>query len=412
MSPMRHARRPRIRVVAAGQVSAVGAGVAALHAALEAGASGIRPIGRFPTDRLRCRTGGLVDFAVVRAGLAAARLAGPAVDPDENPKLAFALLAAAEALAPLPDAARAGTAVWLGAGLEEIRTDRIAARPAPDRPICPEIPPALLPEFLAERLALARPARALVSACAAGAQAVGEAFRALSEGACELALAGGVDSMLNPFGLHAFDSLGALATGDELLRPFDRRRTGTLLGEGAALLLLATDRACGRYGLRPVADLLGYGASLDARHPVMPDPEGGGARLAMKRALDDAGLEPADIACINAHGSGTAHNDRVEARAIRALFGDGPDAPFVSASKPHFGHLLAAGGAIECLCLLYAVTRDRLPPTLNLDEVDPDCALNHVFPAARSAPAPRGLTNSFGLNGQNASLVFGKVDRS
>lgn len=409
---MSRMERTRVFVAGAGVVCALGRGVPALQEGLEAGRSGIAPVARFDARRLRHRAAGWCDLSLHDG--AARRLreetgAPFPLDPDENPKMLFALDAMEEALAPLPAASRAGTLLFHGAGLEEVRIDRIVPAPSADRPICPELPSAMQADALARLAGLARPARTLVSACAASAQAIAEALCALRRGEAELALAGGADSMISPFALNAFGALGALSEGDAPLAPFDRNRRGTALGEGAAYLLLAAGEAAERLGLVPRAELLGAGSSMDACHPVQPDPDGGGAALAIRRALKDAGCDPEEIDLVNAHGSGTLQNDVAECRAIRAVYGEGEAAPLVVSSKPHFGHLLAAGGAIEAVCLLLALERGLVTPTLHLANPDPACAANHVMGRARRARIRRGASHSFGLNGQNAVLILGRT---
>ncbi len=251
-------------------------------------------------------------------------------------------------------------------------------------------------------------------ACAASTQAIGEAFRRVRDGSLDAALAGGMDSMVHPFGMISFMLLGALSTKNERpaegCRPFHRGRDGFLLGEGAAVFVIEERGAALARGATIHGELRGYGASLDGYHVTAPRPDGAGARAAMERALEDAGVRPEEIGYVNAHGTGTELNDPAEAAAVRAVFGRKAAALPISSVKPVVGHLVAAAGAIETAVCLAAFALDRLPPTANLDaaSVDPDCGgLGHLFEARPGCPEIV-MTNNYGFGGQNASLVLAK----
>lgn len=405
----------RVFIVAAGVIAASGSDYKQFSHSLRSVQPGIRLLTGFPLNRLACHTGGMADRDIAQrevAGLKAmdcGPLGGQRLSSTDELKLGFALCAARETLRSFPEKLRSEVELHLGAGLEAIYVERILPEPATDSPICPEIPPALLGDALAALLALKRPARTQVSACAASAQAILAASQRVQNGHCSFALAGGVDSMLNPFGLHAFHCLGALASGTDPLRPFDCNRSGTLLGEGAAFVLLATEKACQENNLTLLAEFLGGGTSCDARHPVMPDPEGAGAILAMQRALKHSNLTPDELQLLNAHGSGTRQNDKVEALAIRNVFDHGRNPPYIQASKPYFGHMLAAGGAIELLVVLDALRDGICSPTPGLTEPDPECSLRHLMAVTQIPELQNAMSVSFGLNGQNAAIILRKV---
>jgi len=252
------------------------------------------------------------------------------------------------------------------------------------------------------------------SACAAGTQVIGEAWQMLRQGEAELALAGGADSMLNPLGLGGFSLLRVLSAENDApqraCRPFDATREGTVLGEGAAFVVLELlDRARAR-GAMLYAEVLGYGSSLDAFAVTDPEPCGRGAVEAMRRALHSAGLGCRDIDCVNAHATGTPKNDVVETAAIKEALGGRAHQIPVHAVKSMTGHLIAASGAVEAAAAALTISRQTVPPTINLVTPDPQCDLDYVPLAARSFSGETVLSNSFGFGGQNATLILGRCD--
>jgi 3-oxoacyl-[acyl-carrier-protein] synthase II len=251
-----------------------------------------------------------------------------------------------------------------------------------------------------------------LSACAAGTQALGEALLAIVEGELDAAIAGGYDSMVNPLGVGGFCLLEALSTSNHLRgaasRPFDARRDGFVLGEGAALFVLEEASCAERRGARVLAELLGYGSTADAFRVTDPAPEGRGAQGAMRAALAMAGLGPEEIDYVNAHGTGTRKNDPVETAALHAVFGPAAPRIPVSSTKSQIGHLIGASGAVELAATIFALEAQLLPATLNLDEPDPECDLDYVPREPRPAKVAIAMSNSFGFGGQNASLVVAR----
>jgi len=249
-------------------------------------------------------------------------------------------------------------------------------------------------------------------ACAAGGVAIGTGARWIRRGKADLVVAGGFESMIHPFGVLSFQMLGALSERrdcdpSQVSRPFDRTRDGFVIGEGAAVLVLeAADHARAR-GALCLGRVLGVGTSLDAYRVTAPPPDGHGAAAAMSAALRDAGVAPADVDYINAHGTGTPLNDAAETAAIHTVFGPTSQAPPTSSSKSGIGHAVAAAGAVEAVLCLLAMADGILPPTLNLHEPDPLCDLDNVPLVAREARPKTVLSNSFGFGGVNASLVLG-----
>jgi 3-oxoacyl-[acyl-carrier-protein] synthase II len=263
---------------------------------------------------------------------------------------------------------------------------------------------------IARRFGLGGPVSAVTTACSAANQAIGAAFRAVRSGRAEWMVAGGSDSMLNPLGLVFFVLLGAASLEEHdperACRPFDLRRTGLVQGEGAGCAVLESEEHALARGARIHAEVVGYGSTLDAYRTTAPHPDGRGAAEAMRRALSDAGLAPADVDFVNAHGTGTKRNDPAEARAIRSVFGGHPVA--VSSSKSMMGHLLAAAAGVAFAGTVLAVRDDVVPPTTNVTQPDPACALDLVVGASRRTTVRAALTNGLAFGGQNSCVAVAK----
>jgi len=269
-----------------------------------------------------------------------------------------------------------------------------------------------LPNLAAGTLGILHDARGcnltVATACTSATQAIGEALRALQRGEVDVMIAGGADAMVNPTGMLGFHLLGALSRRNDdpahACRPFDRARDGFVIGEGAGVLFLEREEFARARGAPIRGRVLGYASACDAYRMTDERPDASGAIAAMRGALRDAGFEPRDVAYINAHGTGTLMNDRLETLAIRTLFGGA--APPVSSTKSMVGHVLAGAGAVEAIATLIAMQEGWLPPTINYTDPDPECDLDYVPNCARAASAHVALSNSFGFGGQNACLVL------
>lgn len=252
----------------------------------------------------------------------------------------------------------------------------------------------------------------VTAACASATMAIGLGFRSIRRGDSDVVLVGGADSMINPVGLVFFVLLGAASASSDdparICRPFDRKRSGLVMGEGAAVAVLEEESHAVRRGARIYAEVAGYGSSLDAYQVTAPEPQGRGAAASMKEALSDAELEPDQIDYINAHGTSTKLNDVAETVAIKHVFGDQAYRLAISSSKPLIGHLLAASGAPEFVFTVLSVQRDEIHPTVNLTNPDPRCDLDYVPNVGRSRKVGAALSNSFGFGGQNASIIVKK----
>jgi 3-oxoacyl-[acyl-carrier-protein] synthase II len=252
------------------------------------------------------------------------------------------------------------------------------------------------------------------SACAAGAQVVGEAWEMLREGQAAIALAGAADSMLNPLGLGGFSLLRVLSDENEepqrACRPFDVSRKGTVLGEGAAFVVMETLENALERRADIYAEIIGYGSSMDAFRVSDPDDKGKGAVRSMTTALMSAGLQPSDVDCINAHGTGTIKNDVVETAAIKAVLGEHACHIPVHSVKSMTGHMIAASGSVEAVASVMTIYKRQIPPTINLTKADDQCDLDYVSDGPREFEGHTVLSNSFGFGGQNATLIFKRYE--
>ncbi|MCY2932444.1 MAG: beta-ketoacyl-[acyl-carrier-protein] synthase family protein [Planctomycetota bacterium] len=414
----------RVVITGIGVVSPVGNGREEFWAHLAAGRSGIGPITLFDASEFPVRIGGEVrglDFPALGRSF-------PAATACRDRKVLLGLAAAGEALldARLSEARFERASLHVGVGLEMLHLEDLTPFAAVERislAIAAQLPGALAgrllqtpldttADLLGERYGFGGGRFTNCSACAAGAQSVGEAFHMVRAGRVELALAGATDSMLNPLGLGGFSLLRVLSARNDsppqACRPFDASRQGTALGEGAAFLVLERlDHALAR-GARCYSELLGYGSSMDGFRVSDPEPGGRGAVRSMAAALADAGLSPGQIDCVNAHGTGTPKNDVVETLAIKDVLGDRAYEVPVHAVKSMTGHMIAASGAVEAAAAALTLHHRCVPPTINLDTPDPECDLDYVPGRAREFAGQTVLSNSFGFGGQNATLIFGR----
>jgi 3-oxoacyl-[acyl-carrier-protein] synthase II len=410
-------------ITGVGVVSAFGIGTRALFDGLGAGASGISRIRNFDASTFPTQVAGEVPVprvdaawlgdALGREDLAMSLGASGAL---RDRKIAWGLLAAREAAAQAGDVRAA--ALVLALGLEQAFLEDFAPiyangqiaweREAGREGVRFRSPVDLTARAVHELLDLRGPVTVNASACAAGALAVAHAASLIERGAEDVVVCGAADSMVNPLGLGGMCRLGAPSPRDELdaCRPFDRRRDGLVIGEGAAVFVVErADRARAR-GARVLAEIWGWGSTQDGYRATAPRPDGAAAQRAMEKAIAKTGRPASAIGYINAHGTGTPLNDPAECKAIRGAFGD--HAVAVSSIKGAVGHLMAASGAIEIAASLLAFERDLLPGTANHHERDPECDVDVIGEAPRATRVDAVLSSSFGFGGQNASVVLGR----
>lgn len=272
----------------------------------------------------------------------------------------------------------------------------------------------IAPGLIAMRHGFRGPNYATVSACATSNNAIGDAFMLIRNGMANTVVCGGTEAPITPIGVGGFGAMRALSTRNEspetASRPFDATRDGFVIGEGAgALILESLERAQAR-GARIYAEVTGFGMSADAYHLTAPHPEGEGARLAMQMALETGGTRPEDVDYLNMHGTSTPLGDVAETEAIKKVFGDHAYAMSLSSTKSMTGHLLGAAGAVEAIASILAIYRDRIPPTINFAEPDPQCDLDYTFNEPAERPVRVAMSNAFGFGGHNTTVTFAKFE--
>ncbi len=409
----------RVVVTGVGLVSSLGIGTAPTWEALCAGQSGIRAITRFDTEGFPSRIAGEVrgfdplDFVpkkdvkkmdiFIQYAIAAAEFAR-----------ADAGLAVTPAIA-----SRVGVYIASGiGGFSTIEREHRALLKGGPRKISPFFIPAAIINLAAGqvsiRLGAKGPNSATCTACSASAHAVGDAFETIRRGAADVMVAGGSEAAITPMGVGGFAAMRALSTRNDeptrASRPFDRERDGFVIGEGAGVVILeARDLALAR-GAQIYAELVGYGMTGDAHHVTAPPEDGNGALRVMQGALAQGGIAADQVDYVNAHGTSTPFNDRIETLAIKRCFGDHARALAISSTKSMTGHLLGAAGGLEAGIAALAIREQVIPPTINLNNSDPDCDLDYVPHVKRTATIEYALSNSFGFGGTNASLLFKRHD--
>ncbi len=411
-SPAKHG----VVVTGMGAVTPLGRSAETSWEAVVAGKSGVDRMPAFVEAELPVAIG-----APVRGDLGANDL-----DPKERRRLdraiLLALTAAEEAVADAGidfstvESGRAGVVIGSGiGGISTIVENHKSFLSRGHRRVSPFMIPMSLTNlpggYVAIRYGLTGPIQCPVSACASGAQALGEAARIIERGDADVVIAGGTEASLIPFVAAGFQSMQALSNRndapEQASRPFDRDRDGFVMGEGAGLFILERAEHARARGAKIRGHLLGYGVTADASHVAAPEPNGRGAEACMRRALEDAERDATDVGYVNAHATSTPLGDRIEAGVIRRVVGE---AVAVSSTKGATGHLFGAAGAVEALFCVRALETGILPPTLNLEQPDEECELAHVAMTARSSSPRVALSNSFGFGGTNTCLVLGREE--
>jgi 3-oxoacyl-[acyl-carrier-protein] synthase II len=407
--------RRRVVVTGVGLVTPLGTGTERNWEALVAGRSGVRGVTRFDASNLAVRIAGEVpDFEPERF---IGRKDMKKMDVFIQYAVAASQMAMDEAglEMPLTRPERAGVIVGVGmGGLESLQAAYPYFASQDVRRVSPFFIPKLIPNMASGHIAMRYGARgpsyATTSACASGAHAIGDAVLHIRDGRQDVILAGGAEAPVCLLGIGGFIAMRALATGyndapERASRPFDRGRSGFVVAEGAGMLVLeGLDHAQAR-GANILAEIAGFGTNCDAYHMTQPSPGGEGAAECMAQALTDADVSPDAVGYVNAHGTGTPYNDGAETQAIKRVFGEQAARLAVSSTKSMTGHLLGASGAVEAIYTVLAVSRGILPPTINLDDPDPECDLDYVAHTARRKNVEVALSNSFGFGGTNVSLA-------
>lgn len=412
--------RQRVVVTGMGMVTCLGSGVGANWEAITAGRSGIGPITAFDCTKYHTRIAGEVRGGFDPEGYIPVK-EFRRMDRYQQ----FAMVAAAEAVQdsgiPYPPEQPYRSAVVIGSGMGGLATIELGAdilREKGPKRVAPLLIPMtvinLAPGMVSIKYGFKGPNFGVVNACTSGASAIGEAYRLIAEGRSDTAITGGSEAVITKLSIAAFNSLRALSERNDepekASRPFDIDRNGFVIAEGAGILVLESLERAEARGARIHGEIVGYGATDDAYHFVMPDPEGEGAYQAMKQAVEEAGVDPGQIGYINAHGTSTELNDIMETGAIKRLFGARAKDVAVSSTKSMTGHLIGAAGAVEAIYTILAMQTGTIPPTINLDNPDPKCDLDYTPHKAVSKDLEYALTNSFAFGGQNASLVLKRHD--
>jgi 3-oxoacyl-[acyl-carrier-protein] synthase II len=409
----------RVVVTGMGMITPIGSDQETVWSNLVEGVSGVGPITHFDTTgyptRIAAEVKGFdpVDFMDRKTARNIGRYCQFALAAS---KLALAD-AALDPAAYDPDDVGVIVSSGIG-GMEEIERNHTVLLERGPRRVSPFTTPMMIADMAAGVVAIhARaggPNYALVSACASSGHALGEAAEIIKRGDARAMLAGGAEATITPLTMGAFCQIKAVSERNDephrACRPFDMGRDGFVMGEGGVMLVLEDWEFAASRGATPIAEVLGYGASADMYHYVAPHPEGAGAIRAMSKALAKAGVAREDVGYINAHGTSTKVGDIAETKAIKAVFGDVAHRVPVSSTKSVHGHLLGGAGAMEAAASVMAMRRGMLPPTINLDQPDPDCDLDYVPNKARPADVRVCLSNSFGFGGHNASLVLARPE--
>jgi len=406
----------RVVITGMGVVSPVGVGLNTYWESLKNGQSGIVPVTKFDTSDSPVKIGGEVPADFNPEDF---------LDKKEIRRLdnfsIYALIAAEEAIRHagledgIPDMDRFGVVVGSGVGglltMEEQNRRLLNRGP---RGVSPLFIPMYILDIAAGHISMKwgikGPNYAVVSACATGTTAIGDALRHIQHGDAEIIIAGGTEACITPIAYAGFTNMRALSRRNEepekASRPFDADRDGLVMGEGAGLVILEELEHAEKRGAEIHAELIGYGATADAYHITAPAPGGEGAIRAMSRAVKDGGIEPDEVDYINAHGTSTPFNDRTETDAIKTLFGEHAYELNVSSTKSMTGHLLGAAGGIEAIATVMAIMENTIPPTINYETPDPECDLNYTPNTAIEKSVSVTMSNTFGFGGHNAVLLF------
>jgi 3-oxoacyl-[acyl-carrier-protein] synthase II len=407
----------RVVITGMGAVTPLGIGKDIFWNNIKNGVSGIDKIQRFDASAFTTQIAGeVLDF---KPEDYIDRKEAKHMDRFTQFAMASAAMAVNDASINLDDMDKNRLGVVMGVGIGGIATfeeqHTLLNTKGPGR-ISPFFVPMLITNIAAGQIAIAYGAKGynttIVTACASATNAIGEAFRAIRDGYADVMFTGGAEAAVTPLALAGFCAMKALSTRNDdpksASSPFDAKRDGFVMGEGAGVLILESMDHAVKRGAHIYAEVVGYGATCDAYHITAPAPEGEGGARAMSNALEDAGVKPDQVDYINAHGTSTPYNDKFETMAIKSVFGQHAYELAVSSTKSMTGHLLGATGAIEAIASAMAIQEGFIPPTINYEDPDPECDLDYVPNKGRAADIEYAMSNSFGFGGQNAVLLFRK----
>ncbi len=406
----------RVVITGMGAVTPIGNDVETFWEAVKKGVTGIGPITKFDTTEYKVKLA-----AEVKGFVAKERMDFKAAKRMELFSQ-YAVAAAMEAFAQAgidmakENPYRAGVSIGSGIGglsIMESEHEKILTK-GPTR-VNPFLIPMMISNMAAGNVAIALGLKGkcvnVVTACATGSHSIGDAMRAIQYGDADIMVAGGTESAITPIGVAGFSALTALTTSidpDRASIPFDKERSGFVIGEGAGVVVLEELEHAKQRGAQILAEVSGYGATCDAFHITSPSEDGEGAAMAMQLAMEEAGVSPEEVTYINAHGTSTHHNDLFETRAIKKAFGDVAKQLYVNSTKSMTGHLLGAAGAVECIVCVKSILDGYIHETVNSRESEEECDLNYMFGEGICKEVNYAISNSLGFGGHNASLLIAK----
>ncbi|MEW4308801.1 beta-ketoacyl-ACP synthase II [Rossellomorea marisflavi] len=407
----------RVVVTGLGTVNPLGNDVETTWANALAGKSGVGPLTRLNADEYPAKVAAeLKDFNIEDFGIE--KKEARKMDRFTHYAIAASLMAVKDANLEITEenANRVGT--WIGSGIggmETFETQYETFLKRGYRRVSPFFVPMMIPDMAAGQVSILLGAKGFnsctVTACATGTNSIGDAFKVIQRGDADVMITGGAEAPITKMSVAGFCANTALSTNPDpetASRPFDSERDGFVIGEGAGIVILEELEHAVKRGATIYAEIVGYGCTGDAYHITAPAPGGEGGARAMKMALDDAGVTPDQMDYINAHGTSTAYNDKYETMAVKEVFGDHASRLAMSSTKSMTGHLLGAAGGVEAIFTVLAMKDAKLPPTINLQNPDPDCDLDYVANEAREQEVNVAMSNSLGFGGHNATLVFKK----
>lgn len=410
--------KKRVVITGIGAVTPLGNTIDETWSAIKEGKSGIGPLTRVDADLFPAKVAAEVkDFDIEQF---IDRKEARRMDRFTHYAVASALMAVKDANLEINEEIAPRVGVWIGSGIGGMETyeqqfETFQQRGA--RRVSPFFVPMMIPDMASGQVSIylgaKGPNACTVTACASGTNSIGDAFKVIQRGDADVMITGGTEAPIVKMAVAGFCSSTALSLNPDpntASRPFDKERDGFVMGEGAGVLVLEEYEFAKARGAKIYAEIIGYGATGDAYHITAPAPNGEGAARAIQQAIHDAGIAPTQIGYINAHGTSTPYNDLYETMAVKTVFGDHAYNLAMSSTKSMTGHLLGAAGGIEAIFTALALKEGILPPTINLENPDPECDLDYVPNVARKADIEYAMSNSLGFGGHNASLVFKKVD--
>lgn len=408
----------RVVVTGIGAVTPLGNDAETTWKNIVEGVSGIGPVTRLNADDFPAKVAAEVKEFNVENFID--RKDARKMDRFTHYAVAASLMAVKDAELEITDENAPRVGVWIGSGIGGMETFEQQHETFMNRGyrrVSPFFVPMMIPDMATGQVSITLGARGFnsctVTACATGTNSIGDAFKVIQRGDADVMVTGGAEAPITKMSFAGFCANTALSTNhdpEKASRPFDKNRDGFVMGEGAGIVVLEELEHALARGAKIYAEIVGYGATGDAYHITAPAPEGEGGARAMKMALDDAGLAPEEIGYINAHGTSTEYNDKYETMAIKTVFGEQAYKLAVSSTKSMTGHLLGAAGGIEAIFTVLALKEGILPPTINLENPDPECDLDYVPNEARSQQVNAAISNSLGFGGHNATIAFRKYE--